>query len=39
MNWTGLQSFGNYVGGILQSDPGGWLGGKTQLVHDTGLGA
>ncbi len=39
MNWTGLQTFGNYVGGILQSVPGGWLGGKTQLVHDTVLGA
>lgn len=35
MNWTGLQTFGNYVGGILQSKPGGWLGSKVQLVHDT----
>jgi pimeloyl-ACP methyl ester carboxylesterase len=39
MNWSGLQTFGNYVGGILQSSPGGWLNGKTQLVHDTVLGA
>jgi len=39
MNWSGLQTFGNYVGGILQSRPGGWLNGKTQLVHDTVLSA
>lgn len=35
MNFTGLQTFGNYVGGIVQSRPGGWLGAKVQLVHDT----
>lgn len=35
MNWSGLQTFGNYVGGIMQARPAGWLGGKTQLVHDT----
>ena len=35
MNWTGLQTFGNWIGGIRQSAPGAWLGGKTQLVHDT----
>jgi hypothetical protein len=35
MNWSGLQTFGNQVGGILQSAPGAWLGGKAQLVHDT----
>jgi hypothetical protein len=35
MNWTGLQTFGNWLGGILQSAPGAWLGNKTQLVHDT----
>jgi hypothetical protein len=35
MNWTGLQTFGNWIGGILQSAAGAWLGGKTQLVHDT----
>lgn len=35
MNWTGLQTFGNYVGGIVQSRPGGWIGPKYQLVHDT----
>jgi hypothetical protein len=39
MNWSALQTFGNYVGGILQSQPGGWLGGKTQLVHDTVMAA
>jgi len=35
MNWTALQTFGNWVGGILQSAPGAWIGNKTQLVHDT----
>ena len=35
MNFTALQTFGNYAGGIVQSKPGGWLGGKVQLVHDT----
>lgn len=35
MNWSGLQTFGNWIGGIRQSAPGAWLGGKTQLVHDT----
>jgi hypothetical protein len=35
MNWSGLQTFGNWIGGIRQSEPGAWLGGKTQLVHDT----
>jgi hypothetical protein len=39
MNWSGLQTFGNYAGGILQSRPGAWLGGKTQLVHDTVVAA
>lgn len=39
MNWTGLQTFGNWIGGIRQSAPGAWLGGKTQLVHDTVLAA
>lgn len=39
MNWTGLQTFGNHVGGILQSAPGAWLGAKWQLVHDTVAGA
>jgi feruloyl esterase len=39
MNWTGLQTFGNWVGGILQSTPGAWLGNKTQLVHDTVVAA
>ena len=39
MNFSGLQTFGNHVGGILQSAPGGWLNGKTQLVHDTVLAA
>ncbi|RQV07376.1 tannase/feruloyl esterase family alpha/beta hydrolase [Burkholderia cenocepacia] len=39
MNWSGLQTFGNYVGGILQSKPGGWLNGKSQLVHDTVVSA
>jgi pimeloyl-ACP methyl ester carboxylesterase len=39
MNWSGLQTFGNYVGGILQSKPAGWLNGKTQLVHDTVVSA
>jgi feruloyl esterase len=35
MNFTGLQTFGNYAGGIVQSRPGAWLGAKVQLVHDT----
>lgn len=37
MNWTGLQTFGNHVGGTLQAAPGAWLGqnNKWQLVHDT----
>lgn len=39
MNWSGLQTFGNHVGGILQSRPGAWLNGKVQLIHDTVLGA
>ncbi len=39
MNWSGLQTFGNWVGGIQQSAPGAWLGGKTQLVHDTVVAA
>jgi pimeloyl-ACP methyl ester carboxylesterase len=39
MNWSGLQTFGNYVGGILQSAPNGWLNGKAQLVHDTVVAA
>ncbi|QER39153.1 tannase/feruloyl esterase family alpha/beta hydrolase [Acinetobacter suaedae] len=35
MNWTGLQTFGNWLTGILQSQPDAWLGGKTQLIHET----
>lgn len=35
MNWTGLQTFGNWLTGTLQSQPDAWLGGKTQLIHDT----
>lgn len=37
MNWTGLQTFGNHVGGTLQAAPDAWLGqnAKWQLVHDT----
>lgn len=32
MNWTGLQTFGTFVGGQLQSGPDGWLGSKVGLV-------
>lgn len=32
MNWTGLQTFGTHIGGQLQAVPGGWLGGKTDLI-------
>jgi Tannase and feruloyl esterase len=39
MNTNALQTFGNYVGGILQGRPGGWLDGKVQLVNDTILAA
>ncbi|MDB5818180.1 MAG: Tannase and feruloyl esterase [Rhizobacter sp.] len=39
MNWSGLQTFGNYAGGILQSRPAAWLGGKIQLVHNTVVAA
>ncbi|MEJ8814704.1 tannase/feruloyl esterase family alpha/beta hydrolase [Variovorax ureilyticus] len=39
MNWSALQTFGNYVGGIMQAKPGAWLGNKVQLVHDTIAGA
>ena len=39
MNWTGLQTFGNWIGGIRQSAPGASLVGKTQLVHDTVMAA
>lgn len=35
LNWSGLQTFGNHVGGVAQSQPGAWLSGKVQLVHDT----
>lgn len=35
MNFTALQTFGNYAGGIVQSRPGGWLSGKVPSVHDT----
>jgi hypothetical protein len=40
MNWSGLQTFGNWVGGIRQQGAA-WLGapGKIQLVHDTVMGA
>lgn len=39
MNWSGLQTFGTYVGGILQSKPEAWLDGKVQLIHDTVVSA
>lgn len=32
MNWTGLQTFSNHIGGQLQAVPDGWLGTKTQLL-------
>jgi Tannase and feruloyl esterase len=35
MNWSGLQTFGNYVGGVLQAAPGGWLGDKWRLAAAT----
>ncbi|WDF74505.1 tannase/feruloyl esterase family alpha/beta hydrolase [Novosphingobium sp. KACC 22771] len=39
MNWTGLQTFSNHIGGQLQAVPDGWLGAKTgllaQIVRDT----
>lgn len=40
MNWSALQTFGNWVGGIQQTGAA-WLGapGKVQLVHDTVVGA
>ena len=38
MNWTGLQTFGNYAGGIKQVG-GAWLGTKAQLVHTTVMNA
>jgi feruloyl esterase len=39
INWSGLQTFGNWVGGIKQTG-GGWLGvTKIQLVHDTVMSA
>lgn len=39
MNWSGLQTFGNDVGGVLQSKPSAWLGTKVQRVHDTVVAA
>jgi feruloyl esterase len=39
LNWSGLQTFGNNVGGILQKDPGAWLGTKVKLINDTVLAA
>ena len=39
MNWSSLQTFGNWLGGILQKSPEAWLGGKTQLIHKTVVGA
>ena len=38
INFVGLQTFGNWVGGIKQTG-GGWLGTKVQLVHDTVMSA
>ncbi|MFV5475244.1 tannase/feruloyl esterase family alpha/beta hydrolase [Acinetobacter baumannii] len=35
MNWSSLQTFGNWLGGVLQKSPEAWLGGKTQLIHNT----
>lgn len=35
MNFSGLQTFGNYLGGISQSRPGAWTGPKWQLLADT----
>lgn len=43
MNWTGLQTFSNHIGGQLQAVPDGWLGAKTgllaRIVRDTCDGA
>lgn len=39
LNWSGLQTFGNNTGGILQKDPGAWLGTKVKLINDTVLTA
>lgn len=43
MNWTGLQTFSNHIGGQLQAVPDGWLGARTgllaQIVRDTCDGA
>lgn len=38
LNWSGLQSHGNSVGGILQQGPA-WLGTKVKLINDTVLAA
>lgn len=32
MNWTGLQTFSNHLGGQLQAGPDSWLGGKVGLI-------
>lgn len=34
MNWTGLQTFSNYLGGALQAVDGGWLNPKTGLIAE-----
>ncbi|WP_454667117.1 tannase/feruloyl esterase family alpha/beta hydrolase [Acinetobacter calcoaceticus] len=34
INWSGLQTFGNWIGGVLQSHPEAWLGEKTQIIHN-----
>ena len=39
VNWTALQIFGNYIGGILQSAPNAWLGSRQTLVNNAVLNA